>query len=190
MPLLLTVNGKNGWDPVKEEFITIKTVKVKLEHCLLSISKWEALYKKPFLTDAKKTKGELLDYIRCMVLEPEDVDPNFVLGLTPTQLQEIGTYMNTVFSATVITNRGGNNSGGGEYLSSELIYYYMAQTQIPYTAETWHLSRLVKLLEIAAIKSQPEEKMSPAQIAAQNRALNASRRQAAKSKARAKMGRH
>ena len=58
-----------------QEFIKIKPITLQLEHSLVSISKWEAKWHKPFLTDDPKTDVEIKDYLRCMTLTqnvPED----------------------------------------------------------------------------------------------------------------------
>jgi hypothetical protein len=61
----------------------------------------------------------------------------------------------------------------------------MAQAQLPFeVCERWHFSRLMKILEIASIKSDPEnnKKMPSHEWAAKQSALNKARRLAAKSK--------
>ena len=48
--LKLVVSGERRWDEEKEEFIPeMKDQTLHLEHSLLSISKWEAIYHMPFL---------------------------------------------------------------------------------------------------------------------------------------------
>ena len=52
-----------GWDEVKQEFVEPKMKELQLEHSLISISKWEAKWHKPF-ADSQKTDAEMRDYIR------------------------------------------------------------------------------------------------------------------------------
>lgn len=47
------------------EFFYLKPIVLKLEHSLISISKWEAKWHKPF-ADSQKTDAEMRDYIRCI----------------------------------------------------------------------------------------------------------------------------
>ena len=44
-------------------FITIKAQTLQLEHSLVSLSKWEAKWKKPFIGNTEKTYEEIQDYI-------------------------------------------------------------------------------------------------------------------------------
>lgn len=66
--LTITVKSNEAWDPVKNEFVECKETTLVLEHSLVSLSKWESKYHKPFLDKAEKTKEELIDYIRCMTI--------------------------------------------------------------------------------------------------------------------------
>ena len=51
------------------EFRTTPEATLLLEHSLISISKWEAKYKKPFLSSLEqKTREESLYYVKCMTL--------------------------------------------------------------------------------------------------------------------------
>ena len=52
----------------------------------------------------------------------------------------------------------------------------MTQLNIPLEWEKRHLNKLLTLIQVAAIKSESPQKMSKADIARQNKALNAARR--------------
>ena len=75
--LVITVQGVEGWDEQKEEFVSAKPpVCLQLEHSLISLAKWESKWEKPFLSKEQKTVEETIDYIRCMTLNsnvPADV---------------------------------------------------------------------------------------------------------------------
>jgi hypothetical protein len=183
MPLRLTVEGKTGFNYATDEFVEIPTQEVELEHCLLAIARWESKWKKSFFTDSEnRTPKEMMDYFRCMAMN--DVNPDFVICLTNEQITEIMNEITDVKSATTIT-RQKSDPHSNETLTSELVYYYMAQAQLPFeVCERWHFSRLMKILEIASIKSDPEnnKKMPSHEWAAKQSALNKARRLAAKSK--------
>lgn len=183
MPLKLTVNGKTGFDYAKDEFVDVPTQTVVLEHCLLAIARWESKWKKSFFENLEHmTPRETMYYIRCMAMN--EVDEDFVICLTNDQIQEIVKYISEIQSATTIT-RQKTEARSNETLTSELLYYYMAQIPLPFdTCERWHLSRLMKTMEIAAIKNDPKsnEKMSSHDWALKQSALNKARRLAAKSK--------
>ena len=53
-----------GWDAENEEFVKPKTQTLQLEHSLVSLSKWESKWHKPFYSKKEKTEEEMLDYIR------------------------------------------------------------------------------------------------------------------------------
>ena len=55
MPLSIRIPEKELYDPLKKKFITVKETELMLEHSLLSISKWEEKWHKPYLSPEKKT---------------------------------------------------------------------------------------------------------------------------------------
>lgn len=164
----------------RQEFVSIKERTIHLEHSLLSISKWESKWKKPFLGDRLKTPEEALDYFRCMTIE-KDVDPASYYALTPEQIDRILAYIDEERTATTIRNAASPKKSR-EIVTSEVIYCSMVMLQIPFEAEKWHLSRLLKLIEVCGIKNAPPKKMSKREIFARNKALNNARRQRLNSK--------
>lgn len=180
MPLPLRVKGKEVFNYVTEEFFQVPTQDIELEHCLLAISRWESKWKKSFVeTFGGKNKTpiqEVYSYIQFMSLD-ENVDKNFVYCLEPKQTEQIIKYMTEEQTATTITHGGPTPPKSNEILTSELIYYYMSQVPLPFkVCERWHFSRLLKILEIASIKSQPDKKMNPKSWGSKQAALNAARR--------------
>jgi hypothetical protein len=174
VPLTIVIPGKDFYDQKTNRFITIKTQKLSLEHSLLSISKWEARWHKPYLSRDEKSEEENLDYIRCMCLT-EPSDPNVFLGLTRQNVKDIADYISNPMTATTFNNR--DKKPSREIITSELIYFWMANFRIPFDpCQKWHLNRLMTLIEIASIKNQPAKKMSTRDILKQNSALNAARR--------------
>lgn len=172
MPLYLHIDERNGWDYEREEFIHIPEQDLELEHCLLAIARWESKWKKPFFVESHGTK-EWIDYIGFMALDCKDT--RFAASLNTEQIKEITEYIQTSQTATTFSQQQ-EGPRGSERLTTELLYYYMAQVPLPFDiCERWHLSRLLTILRIASIKSQPDKKMSHSQLAAQNRALNAAR---------------
>ena len=173
--LHITVPASEFYDESKEEFVEIKEQTLTMEHSLISISKWEAKWKKPYLSEDKKTTEELLDYFRCMTITPSKVDPLVYRAMTPENLQEISDYIQDSMTATTINNN--RRSGRREVWTSEIIYYYMIAQNIPVEFEKWHINRLIMLIQVCAIKNNPnQKKMSRSEIAKQNRAINAARR--------------
>ena len=86
--LKLTIQGAEFFDESTGTFTNTKSQQIVMEHSLVSISKWESKYQKPFLVDEnKKNKSaeEILDYYRLMTIT-QNVDPNLYLGLSHYQV--------------------------------------------------------------------------------------------------------
>lgn len=181
MPLIISVPQQELYDESTNTIIEVPPKKLVLEHSLVSISKWEAKWHKPYLPhpnstkkSAAKTKEELRDYVRCMTIG-DNVDPMVYMGLTRKNYATIEKYINDPMSATTINQT--NQKRGSDIVTSELIYYWMTALSIPFQpCEKWHLNRLLKLIEVCAIKNQPPKKMSQRSIANRNHSLNAARR--------------
>ena len=159
------------------EFINVKTKEqvLQLEHSLISLSKWESKWRKPFLTKEQKTKEETLDYIRCMTLN--SVSPDVYKHLTKENLEDIEKYINAPMTATTVNDGESGSKVGGEQVTSELVYYWMVALNIPFECQKWHLNRLIMLIRVCNVKNKPPKKMSKREIMSRNAALNAKRRQ-------------
>ena len=174
--LRITVPGTEMFDEKNERFIQTKDTLLKLEHSLLSISKWESKWCKPFLGKTKEdvlTSEEMLDYIRCMTLN--DVPKSVYNALTPQNMTDIKNYISHPMTATTVSNL--ETSKRREIVTSELIYYWMIAYQIPFECEKWHINRLLMLIKVCNAMNNPK-KMSKRDLATRNRALNAARRKA------------
>ena len=172
--LRITIPATELWDENKEEFINTKEQTLQLEHSLVSLSKWESKWNKPFLSKDTKTEEEELDYIKCMTIT-QNVDPNVYNFIPLNVREEIKEYINAPMSATWFSEDK-NTKSSSEQITSELIYYWMVAQNIPFECEKWHLNRLITLIKICNIKSQPPKKMGKKAIMSRNAALNAARR--------------
>ena len=90
--LQIVIPEREFFDSVKQEFIYLKEQRLVLEHSLISISKWESKWKKPFLSKEGKTIEESRDYVRCMTLN-KDVDPSVYTTLSQDVFQRINSYI-------------------------------------------------------------------------------------------------
>lgn len=160
------------------EFINTKGQTLQLEHSLISLSKWEARWKKPFMSQNIDgiTQEEVLDYIRCMTIS-SNVDPMvyYSIGSNKQLVEQIKNYIQDPHTATTIKQKPGRGRSR-EIITAELIYYWMIDLGIPFECQKWHLARLLTLIEVCSIKNTPEKKMSKADVLSQNRSLNAMRR--------------
>lgn len=167
-----------GWDEEKEEFVESKTQTLQLEHSLVSLSKWEAKWGKPFLSQDGRTYEETVDYIRCMTIT-QNVNPDVYSHLSNKNIEEVNAYIQAPMTATwFVEDRqlNGRRGGRGEQITSEIIYYWMVALNIPFECQKWHLNRLLTLVRVCNVKNQPGKKMSRREIASQHAALNAARR--------------
>lgn len=179
--LQITIPETEMFDDARQEFIYVnKPVVLTLEHSLVSISKWESKWKKPYISDAEKSIEEVIDYVRCMTIT-QNVDPNVYYALTAQNLRDIEEYIQDPHTATTIRDISPVRKNG-EGITSELVYYWMCSYQIPFEAQKWHFNRLMTLIRIAGIKNNPDKKMSRKDALLQQRNINAMRRAKSKSK--------
>lgn len=161
-----------GFKEDTQEFVDDFYV-VELEHSLASLSKWESIFEKPFLSSSEKSGEELYGYIRCMLLTP-NVPEEVLSRITQENVDEITTYLNAKMTATWFgeTTREKNR----EVVTAEIIYYWMISLSIPFECQYWHLSKLFTLIRVCSEKNAPPKELSQAEIAARNRALNEARK--------------
>ena len=178
--LILKLPNQEYFDQSTNTFVYTPACTLKLEHSLVSISKWESKWKKPFLKDEQKTPAEFLDYIRCMTINSDVPDEVYQL-MGHENLKKIQDYIMDPATATTITDRQQRSGARQQIVTSELIYYWMLSNGIPFECEKWRLNRLITLIRICNAKGNPQQ-MSRQEIYAMNAALNGARRAASGSK--------
>lgn len=172
--LLVTVPATELYDEVTEQFINTKEQTLQLEHSLVSISKWEATWRKPFLSKGDKTDEELMDYVKCMTIT-QNVSPETYLCLSESNYDRIKAYIEAPMTATTFSKEE-NNKTNREKITSEIIYYWMIALNIPMKCEKWHLNRLLTLIRVCSIKNAPKKKRSGAELSRRHAAINAANR--------------
>lgn len=172
--LTITVPGIELFDEEHQEFKNSPGYVLDLEHSLVSLSKWESIYEKPFLGTAEKTTEEIFGYIIAMTLTP-DVPSEVFNRLSNENLEAINKYLDAKMSATWFSETSKTNRNR-EIITSELIYYWMFTLRVPIECECWHLSRLFTLLRIYDVKNSKPKRLSRSEAAAQRRELNAQRK--------------
>ena len=177
--LYLIVPKTSCFDEINDMFIDIEETKLQLEHSLVSISKWESKYCKPFLDrNYDRTYEETIDYVRCMTVNKIN-DDRVYFCLTPSMIQEINEYIVNPMTATTVRDTGKNT--GRQIITSELIYCWMIELNIPIECEKWHLNRLMMLIRVCNARNPnntANKKMSRGDMARQNTSLNTARRKA------------
>lgn len=173
--LLVETPERELFNEETNEFITVKKESFLIEHSLLSLSKWESKWCKPFLTKKnEKTTEETIDYIRCMTVTP-NVAPTVYDHLSDANYAEIEAYIAAPMTATWFSDKQ-KNPPNPETITSELIYYWMVSLNIPFQCEKWHLTRLLTLIRVCNLKNQPPKKQNKKEMLSSRAALNAARR--------------
>lgn len=178
--LELNIDDFELFDEINQEFIAVSSVTLRLEHSLVSVSKWESKWKMPFLEAKEKTKEQIIDYIKCMTIG-QNINPLVYCGIGPKEIRRVQQYIAEEQTATTFSVKDQSRLSN-RFVTSELIYYWMTVYNIPFECQKWNLSRLLTLLRIAAIENSPKKKMTKRAIMDQNRSLNRARRAAKRSK--------
>lgn len=171
----INISPPELYDEIKEEFSQLNAETLQLEHSLVSLSKWESKWCKPFLslTKEEKTYEESVDYVRCMTLNQE-VTPEIYDHITNIDLKRIAKYMELPMTATTFgKNKGDINK---EQITAEIIYYWMVALVVPFECQYWHLNRLLTLINVINIKQNPPKKMGKKDLMSRNAQLNAERK--------------
>lgn len=173
--LEIEIPGETIYDDEKEQFVEVsKTVKLTLEHSLISLSKWEAKYERPFLGDKNQTLEETLDYIKFMTVT-RNVDDSVYNRLTRENSVAIANYIAASNTATTF-NSFDEKPSSREVITSEIIYYWMVALSIPFECEKWHINRLLTLIRVINEKNKPEKKIDRQTLLSRQRELNEARK--------------
>jgi hypothetical protein len=173
--LTIVIPAAEQFNEGNNEFVTSRAHTLQLEHSLVSLSKWESKWKKPFLSKGEKTIDETIDYIRCMTITQNIDDKDYDL-LTNGNLKDVREYIEMEMTATTFSSD--KKTINREIITAEVIYYWMIALNIPFECQKWHLNRLLTLITVCNIKNTPPKKSSKKEIARRNTSLNAARRQA------------
>lgn len=170
----ITIPGKEYFNEELQEFTYDKDTVLTLEHSLVSISKWEAKYHKPFLGEQDQTTEQIIDYIRFMTLT-QNVDPDIYNRIDNKSIQEISKYIKDPMTATWFSNTKERRKSR-RVITSELLYYQMIAYGIPFECQKWHLNRLITLIRVCEEENKPQKKKSQKDALMEQAAINRARR--------------
>ena len=158
--LIIKVGEEEFYDEKKEMFFHTKPLTVRMEHSLISITKWESFWEKPYLGTQGISKGisgrvEELYYLECMIIG--DVPYYIPDILLQNHIKEIKTYISKGHSATTVYRKETRRSSR-QIITTELIYYWMIKFGIPMECQRWHFNRLLMLIDVCNIKERSEAK--------------------------------
>lgn len=178
--LKITIPKSEDWDELKQEFVYGEEVTLELEHSLVSLSKWESIWEKPFIGDTEKSIEETLSYVQCMSIAQE-IPLETIHKLTNENLDQINKYIEAKMSATWFNEKPkpGQPKKSKEVITSELIYYWMGLYKIWKECENWHLNRLFTLIKVHSAQAEANDgktkPRSKAAMLAERRKLNEQR---------------
>lgn len=173
--LQLEIPQRELFDERTSTFTTLKKESLLLEHSLVSLSKWESIWKKPFLSKDEKSQEETIDYIKCMTVT-QNIRSDLYEHLTNDEFEKIKKYIDDPMTATWFQDRNAPKSYNREVVTAELIYYWMIALNIPMECQKWHLNRLLTLIKVCNIKNQPPKKQGRREALSSRAALNNARR--------------
>jgi len=174
--LTITIQEKELFDEASQVFFKLPSATLMLEHSLVSLSKWESIWGKPFLDGTKKTTEETRSYVACMNLAPVPSEEVYKY-ISDEDVVRISEYIDSKQTATWFkqdpTARPSN-----EIVTAEIIYYWMIAHTIPFEAQYWHLNKLITLIKVCNEKNKParKSKMPTRDMAASRRMLNQQRK--------------
>lgn len=176
--LTVTIPSKEFFDNATGLFHYTKEKTIVLEHSLVSLSKWESKWGKPFNDGKPKTIEEIVDYIRCMTIT-QNVSNDTYDGITQEILEKVNSYIDEPMTATTFRSINKNDKQkkvGKDIITAEIIYYWMFSYNIPLECQKWHLNKLLTLIRVFNVKNTPQKKMSNKDAIKHNRALNNARK--------------
>lgn len=171
--LSIVIEEQDGFDEERNIFVKQPRVSLSLEHSLVSLAKWESTYHKPFLSRDEKSIEETLYYIKCMTIT-QNVDNKVYGRINQKIIDKVTRYIEDPMTAMVFPKKEG--PGSREIVTADIIYYWMVSFNIPLECQKWHLNRLLALIKVCSIKSQPPKKMSRSELIKRQKELNSQRR--------------
>lgn len=177
--LTIIVPGVESFDDDRQIFVRTDDVSLKLEHSLVSLSKWESKYEKPFLNGDPKTSEEIYGYVQAMSLEGEIPD-EVLLRLNEESFAAINQYIESKMTATWFRQTEQPRGYNSETVTSEIIYHWIVALQLDWEVQYWHLNRLITLVKTVNEKnkaaSDTKRKAPTSSQMADRRALMVQRR--------------
>ena len=144
--------------------VKIPGATLQLEHSLISLQKWEAIWQQPWLDNKnQKTREQTISYIKCMTIN-KNVSDEVYNKIPDYEINRVNAYINNPMTASKIDeNLGQSNlkqlqhkNTHDSFISAELIYYWMIAFHIPFECRKWHLNQLLTLIRVCAAKKEEE----------------------------------
>lgn len=148
---------------------------LEFEHSLVSLSKWESKFEKPFLSNEDKTEEETLFYIEHCMLLTKNPPGDFLQKFSKKNFEAIEAYIPSKHSATTF-REDKNKPRSRQIITKAVIYGWLVGLRIPFQpTETWHLNEVFDLIRVCNEQKTPPKKMSRNDALRQQAQLNAKR---------------
>lgn len=156
MPLRVVIPARSEFIEETNEFIDTPEKVYNLEHCLLSMARWEGITKRCFLTSKLDLK-DVSTYVQCMC--DDYIPDNEALFIARVYRDKIEAYIfDERFAHKRVSGRSGapksSENATPKFVPTEELYYVMFERGIPITCEKWHFSRLMSLLRVYSSKDK------------------------------------
>lgn len=174
--LQITFQSDEMFDQETQEFIEpIEPHYAELEYSLKALSQWESKWEKSALSEKEMSTEQLIYLVQSMSLNgpiPKEV----VQYMSESTAQELLEYIQGTHTATVITDtKRKKQTNSSKQITTEEIYSWMVELNIPFEVENWHINRLLTLMDIIQARSDTE-KMPEKEVLKSNRELNEARK--------------
>lgn len=174
--LIINIEPFSVFDEKTEEFISVgEHIKLKMENSLYAIAEWEKKYKKMWFPDAKasqyakkqqqeqKTPEEMIYFIRCMITnyEQDEIDDKWLYGLSEENYKKISEYLQdsqTALHSIPETKPDKKHKSDPIKMTSDRIYAWMVELQIPFEAQYWNINRLMNVIQVVNYDNTPDDR--------------------------------
>lgn len=172
--ITIKIDELEFYDDKTNTFIHYPARSVDFEYSLKAVALWEGKWKEPFLSiEFREDDIRLPDFYRCMA-----TDPTLPLEyITDKVSLELANYIGDSQTATTFSSQNESKpQGRGKQYTSEEIYALMFMNSVPLEMENRNLHRLLVVLRVISVYTNPPKKMSQQEIFRQNQRLNEERK--------------
>lgn len=188
MPLKIIIPPFEIFDEASNSFISEKKeVIFKLENSLHAIALWEENFKKlwfpkkkinpyqsneDYAKEVQHSPEEMNYFIKCMIIgaDPDEIDDKYIIGMGEKNIKRIYEYLQDHRSGLVLPppyEDKKKKKKNERPLSSEVLYAYMSELQIPWEAQYWNVNRLMNVIQIISEDNTPEDSKKKRKFAEQ-----------------------
>jgi hypothetical protein len=178
--LVISIPLAEDFDDDTGVYTVTESFELEFEHSLVSLSKWEAHYEKPFLNNEEKSAEETSFYIEKCMLLTKNPPGGIFQKFSKKHFDEIQEYIKAKRGAEWFhepPGAPGRKSPSRQVITSKVIYGWLVALRIPFETQYWHLEELMTLVKVCNEQTKKPTKVGRQEALRQQAAINA-RRQA------------